>query len=119
MEWVSLIVAGVALLLVAAPVVLLLGTFLVLVPMALLAPSTPMLARSSFECPFSKRRVTAAFLTRAGEAAPADVVSCSMFTDGVRCGKGCLGLAHASERPSLAMARYALLADGEAMRDAA
>lgn len=119
MEWVSLFVAGLVLVLIAAPVVLLLGTFLVLLPLSLLAPPAPALARASFTCPVTRQPVIAAFVTRAGASRPADVVACSMFTDGVRCAKGCLGSAHTSWTPSSAVARYALLADGEALREAA
>jgi len=118
MEWVSLIVAGVVFALILTPVVLLLTTFLVLVPLSLLAPAAPSLARTSFACPVSRRKVTATFLTRPGEAKPADVVACSMFSDGVHCAKGCLHEAHTSWTPSPALARYALLAGGEALREA-
>lgn len=118
MELVSLLVAGVVFALIAAPAILLLTTFLLLVPMALLAPAAPVLARTSFVCPVSRHDVTATFLTEPGAAAPTDVVACSTFPNGVRCAKSCLGEAHASWTPSPVIARYALLAGGEARREA-
>lgn len=119
MDWLYLLVAGMVLVLVLAPVVLLLGTLFVLVPLAHLAPAPPTVARASFDCPFSERRVSVAFLTTPGADRPSDVVSCSLFDDGVRCHKGCLELTQAAWRPSALCARYALLADGEAHREAA
>lgn len=116
MEWLSMIVAGVMLVLVAAPAVLLLGTVFVLVPMALLAPPPPMVARTSFDCPFSGQKVNVAFLASPRAEHPADVVSCSMFTDGVRCKKGCLAMAESAWAPSPMVPRFALLSGGEALR---
>ena len=118
MEWVSLIVASVMLVLIASPVLFLVVTFFVLVPLALLAPAVSALGRTSFTCPVTRRHVTATFLTKAGKETPSDVVACSMFPDGVRCAKSCLCEAHTSWTPSPAVARYALLSGGEALRDA-
>lgn len=113
-----MLVAGVVFALIAAPVVLLLTTLLLLVPLALLAPRAPMLARTSFACPVSRRDVTATFLTEPGAAAPTDVVACSTFPNGVRCAKSCLRDARASWTASPMVARYALLAGGETRREA-
>ncbi len=113
-----MLVAGVVFALIAAPVLLLLTTLLLLVPLALLTPRAPMLARTSFACPVSGRKVTATFLTQPGAAAPADVVACSAFPGGVRCAKSCLREARTSWTPSPVVARYALLAGGEARREA-
>jgi len=119
MEWISLALAGVVLVLIATPVVLLLATVFVLVPLALVAPAAPAVARTAFSCPVTRRNVTAAFLTRPGEAEPADILACSLFPDGVRCEKACLRAARTSWTPSTSMARFALLAGGESVRDAA
>lgn len=117
MEWLVTILTGLVLLIVLAPVVSLLGTLFVLVPLAHLAPHPEMLARTSFVCPFSKRRVNVAFLTSPASPTPSDVVSCSLFSDGVRCQKGCLGMAESAWAGRPVVARYALLADGEAYRN--
>ncbi|OGL00686.1 MAG: hypothetical protein A3I14_00755 [Candidatus Rokubacteria bacterium RIFCSPLOWO2_02_FULL_73_56] len=117
MEWLGTILTGLALLVLLAPLLSLLVTVFVLVPLAHLLPHPAMVARASFTCPFSKRRVSAAFLTSPGSQAPSDVLSCSLFGDGgVRCKKGCLGLAESLWEGRPVVARYALLADGEASR---
>lgn len=117
MEWLVPVLTGLALLILAAPLISLLGTLFILVPLSHLLPHPEMVARASFECPSSKRRVNVAFLTSPGVSAPADVLSCSLFSGDVLCKKGCLGLAESvwSGRP--VVARYALLADGEAYRN--
>ena len=118
MEWLVTILTGLVLVIVLAPVVSLLGTLFVLVPLAHLAPHPEMLARASFVCPFSKRRVNVAFLTSPASPTPSDVVSCSLFHDGnPSCAKGCLGLAESAWAGRPVVARYALLADGEAYRN--
>lgn len=112
------VLTGLALLVLLAPVISLLATVFILVPLAHLLPPPAMLARTSFECPYSRRRVNVAFLTSPSSAIPADVLSCSAFSDGrgVRCKKGCLDLAQTGWAPRPVLARYALLADGEACR---
>ena len=111
--------AGLALLVLLAPLISLLATVFILVPLAHFLPQPPMVARTSFECPFSRRKVNVAFLTSPASGTPADVLSCSLFTDerGVRCKKGCLDLAETGWTPRPIVARFALLADGEARRN--
>ncbi len=119
MDVIVTLLAGLALSVLLAPVILLLATFFILVPLAHFLPQPPMVARASFDCPFSRRMVNVAFLTSPASATPADVLSCSVFTDerGVRCKKGCLELAETGWTPRPVVARFALLADGEASRN--
>lgn len=102
--------------LVLAPVLL----FFLLVALAHLMPAPSTVARASFTCPLSRRRVNVAFLTTPGADQPVDVVSCSAFPDPerVRCAKGCLGWARSAWNASPMVARYALLAGGESYRGA-
>ncbi len=119
LDWIIAAVATLALLVLLSPL-LLLATVFILVPLAHLMPRAhPTLARLSFGCPFAKREASVAFLTVPGAGRPVDVTSCSIFEPGpVLCEKGCLGLVESRETASLAVARYALLADGETLRDA-
>lgn len=111
-------VAGLTLLL--APVALLLLTLFVLVPLAHLMPRPAMVGRTTFDCPFSRRKVDVAFLSPAGADHPSDVVSCSLWTDGaIRCKKGCLAMASTGWAASPMVPRYSLVADGVALRDVA
>lgn len=117
MEWLVSVLTGLALLILLAPAVSLLGTIFVLVPLAHFLPHPSMVARASFDCPFTKRRVNIAFLTSTESPTPSDVLSCSLFSDGdVRCAKGCTRLAETAWLGRPLVARYALLADGEAHR---
>jgi hypothetical protein len=119
MGWVSTVFTGLVLLLLLAPVILLLGTFFILVPLAHLLPPSPSIARSSFDCPVSRRRVNVAFSTVPGAEGPGDVVSCSAFSDpsDIRCQKGCLALARTRWTPSPMVPRYSLVADGVSFRE--
>jgi hypothetical protein len=120
MEVIGILVTGLMLVLVAAPAVLLLVTFFVLIPLAHLAPRQPVLSRASFECTFSKRHANATFLAAPGTEHAADVLDCSVFPDGrVRCDKPCLGLTAVSWRPSAMVPPFSLIADGVTLRDAA
>lgn len=119
MDLIVTLVAGLAALVLLAPAISLLLTVFILVPLAHFATVPPKVARTSFECPYSRRRVGVAFLTQPSSPTPADVLSCSVFTDehGVRCKKGCLALAETTWTPRPVVARFALLADGEASRN--
>jgi hypothetical protein len=119
MDVIVTLVTGLALLVLLAPVISLLATVFILVPLAHLLPPPAMVARTSFECPYSRRRVNVAFLTEPPSETPSDVLSCSVFSDerGVRCKKGCLELAETGWTPRPVVARFALLADGEARRN--
>ncbi|HTO11207.1 MAG TPA: hypothetical protein VMQ51_06520 [Candidatus Binatia bacterium] len=111
------IVGGVFLVVLLAPVLLLFLTLFVLVPLAHLLPPPASIARSSFTCPVTRRRVSAAFLTEGGAGQPTDVTACSIFGGGeVRCAKGCLALGRVGWAPSPMVPRYALLSDGVAHR---
>jgi hypothetical protein len=116
LEWLVLVMAGLALAVLLAPVVTLLGTVFVLVPLAHLAPRPPMVARTSFDCPFSRRHVNVEFLTSPTASEPVDVLACSMFTNGVACERKCRALMQTGWTPSPVVPRYALLADGVAFR---
>lgn len=118
MEWVVTVLTGLALAVLLAPLIALLGTIFLLVPLAHLVPKPPMISRASFYCPFSKRVVSVAFLSSPDAERPSDVVSCSVFSDGrgIRCKKGCLGLARTGWAPSPMVPRYSLIADGVALR---
>jgi hypothetical protein len=119
MDLIVTFLAGLALLVLLAPVISLLATVFILVPLAHFLPQPPMVARTSFECPYSRRRANVAFLTEPPSETPSDVLSCSVFDDerGVRCKKGCLALAETAWTPRPVVARFALLADGEASRN--
>jgi hypothetical protein len=121
MEWIATFAIGLALVVLFAPLIMLLGTVFILVPLAHLAPAPTMVARTSFHCPFARRRVSVAFVTPPGTDRPSDVASCSLFTGGrgIRCRKGCLGLARTAWTPSAMTPRYSLVADGVAFRNAA
>jgi hypothetical protein len=111
------IVGGILLFILLSPLFVLLLTLFVLAPLAHLMTPPPSVARASITCPVTGREVSAAFLTASGAEHPADVLSCSAFPGGtVRCAKGCLAQSHVGWAPSPMVPRYALVADGVAMR---
>jgi hypothetical protein len=117
MEWVMWGMTGVVLLVLLSPLLMLGVTVFVLAPLAHLARRPTMVGRSTFECPVTRRRVTAEFLTSPDAARPTDVRACSMFPDGkVRCAKACRDLAETTWAPSPAVPRFALLADDTSYR---
>lgn len=119
MEWLGTMVASVVVLLLLGPVVVLVGSLALMWVGSQLVPVGPTLSRASFDCPFSRRRVSAEFLTEAGADHPGDVTACSAFADGhPRCRKGCLELATATTVASPLTPRFALIADGVAYRGA-
>jgi hypothetical protein len=80
-------------------------------------PAARMLARARFNCPVSKRTVTASFVTSPSNEHPTDVAACSNFGDGkVLCDKKCLALTTVGWEPSAMVPRYSLLADDTAPR---
>ncbi len=109
-----------ALLVLLSPLLVLVAAAVILLPLAHLLPRAhPALAHLSLACPFHKRRASVDLVTVPGVERPLDVASCSIFNGGpVRCAKGCLGLVDARATPPPIVARYALLADGEAFLDA-
>lgn len=117
MDGLILLATGLGLLILLGPLLALVFMVFVLVPLAHLAPAAATVARKSFECPFSRRTVSAAFLTEAGAAHPTEVLECSVFADGrIRCAKGCLALATVGWVPSPMVPRVALIAGDEAWR---
>lgn len=119
MEWALGLVAILLFLLVAGPVAIYLGAIVLLWASSLFAG--PALLRAGFYCPFTKRRVTADFLTEPGSDRPSDVLSCSAFPKPhhVRCKKGCLTLATTRSISAPLLPRYSLIAGGTAYRDSA
>ena len=116
MDTLVTIVSAIGLMIVMSPLLMLLLTAFVLVPLALLAPRAVSVARTSFKCPVTRREVSAGFVTAPGADHPTDVVTCSMFPDGrVKCAKGCLEHAHTEWEPSPMTPRFALIADGTAV----
>jgi hypothetical protein len=109
-----------ALLIVAVPVGLYFGAFLVLGVWNLFAPESAQ-ARVSFYCPFSKRQVAVDFLTESGAGQPSDVLCCSAFPrpDQVRCKKDCLALAESRWVSTPMLPRFSLIAGGTAYRPTA
>ena len=117
MDWIISVVTGLALLVLLSPILMLGLTVFVLAPLAHLVRRPTMIGRSTFDCPFSKRRVGVEFLTSPDAARPTDVLACSMFADGnIRCGKCCCDLFATAWTPSPAVPRFALLAGGTAYR---
>jgi hypothetical protein len=116
MEWLVTLGTGLVLLVLLAPVLTLLVTIFVLVPLAHLHAAPAMLGRASFSCPVTRRNVNATFETQPGFVHPTDVLTCSLFGDRpVTCAKGCLAHADAHEAPPFLFARYALLAGDESL----
>ena len=118
MEWIGSVMASLVLFLLVVPLEVAVGSVFLLGAAGWAFSGSPSVARTGVYCPFSMRRVTAAFLTRPGAAQPADVISCSRFThDGdVRCEKSCLNLVESGWTASALMPRYALLSGGVAQR---
>ena len=104
--------------LLVVPPAVLVGAMLLLWVSGHFLPAGPTVARMSFDCPFSKRRASVEFLIAPGSDRLSDVLSCSVFPKPyhVRCRKDCLKMAEAGWAPSPMMPRYALLANGVAMR---
>lgn len=119
MEWGLTLVSSFVVLLLLGPLALLAGGVLGFVVLGHLVPTGPAIARTAFDCPFAKRRVTAEFLSWAGSDYPTDVDACSAFPDPrrVRCPKACLHLAETHWVPSPMVARFALIAGGVSHRN--
>jgi len=116
-DWLITFAAAFVMLVLASPLLMLLATVFILVPLAHLAPPPRMIARSTFDCPISTRRVNVEFLTTPDLDRPSDVLACSAFPSGpILCKKGCLALAVTRWAPSPALPRYALIADGTSCR---
>ena len=117
MDWLITVVTGVGVVVLLSPILMLGLTVFVLAPLAHLARRPTMVGRSTFDCPFSKRRVSVEFLTSPDADGPTDVRACSMFADGdIRCGKGCRDLSATAWTPSPAVPRFAPLAGDTAYR---
>jgi hypothetical protein len=117
MDWVASAVTGLVLFVLFSPLLMLGLTVLVLAPLAHLARRPAMIGRSTFDCPFTKRRVSVEFLTSPDSVRPTEVRACSMFPDGrIACGKGCCDLSETAWTPSPAMPRFALIAGDTSYR---
>jgi len=121
MEWLGSLVATVVVALLIVPVVVAVGSVFLLGAAGWVSYGSPSVARAGFWCPFSRRRVTAAFLTAPGSEQPSDVVSCSRFENerAITCQKGCVPLAETGWSASPLAPRYALLSGDVAYRPVA
>ncbi len=121
MEWIGWLAATLVLFLLVVPAVVAVGSVILLGAAGWVFYASPSVARAGFYCPFSKRWVTAAFLTQAGSEEPSDVLSCSRFgIDGaVTCGKRCTHLAETGWTASCMEPRFALLSGDVAYRPVA
>jgi hypothetical protein len=119
MEWALALASGFVLVLLVAPLIVLLLALAALGATGFL-PGSKTVSRTSFDCPFSKRRATVDFLVGPTSGQPLDVLSCSVFSKPyhVRCKKGCLALAETGWTPPPMMPRFALLSGGVAYRGA-
>jgi hypothetical protein len=120
-EWVGSLAASFVLLLLVVPAVVAVGSVFLLGAAGWIFYDSPSVARRGFYCPISKRRVTAAFLTRPGSEQPSDVVACSRFKDerAITCDKRCTHLAETGWAASCMAPRYALLSGDVAYRPVA
>ena len=117
MDWVISVVAGAVLLVLFSPLLMLGLTVFVLAPLAHLARRPAMVGRSTFDCPFTKRRVSVEFLTSPDSVRPTEVRACSMFPDGrIGCDRDCCDLSETAWAPSPVTPRFALIAGDTAYR---
>jgi hypothetical protein len=118
MEWMGSLIAAFVVLLLIVPAILAVVSVILLGAAGWVSYASPSVARTRFHCPFSKRSVTAAFLTRPGSEQPSDVVSCSLFQNGraITCQKGCVQMAETGWAASPMEPRYALLSGDVALR---
>lgn len=119
MEWVLTLMSGIVVLCLLGPLVMLLGGLMLFGLVGQVLRSGPMVSRTAFDCPFSKKRASVEFLGEAASDQPTDVLSCSVFAPKpyhVRCEKECLGLVETRWALSPMMPRYALLSGGVAYR---
>ena len=121
MEWMGSLVAALVVVLLVVPMVLAVSAVVLLGAAGWMSYRSPSVGRAAFRCPYSRRRVTAAFLTSPGSERPSDVVSCSRFGDGraVTCKKGCLHLVETGWSASPMEPRFALLSGDVAYRPVA
>ena len=121
MEWMGSVVASFVVLLLVIPVVVAVGSVFLLGAAGWVSYGSPSVASATFRCPFSRRRVTASFLTPPGSEQPSDVVACSLFKRGraITCQKGCVHMAETGWSASPMAPRYALLSGDVALRPVA
>jgi hypothetical protein len=109
----EIIGGAVALVLVAGPVLAIMGIGLLI--LAGLLPDASRRLRQTFHCPWRGRDVTADFLVTEGADHPSDLAACSAFADPTRitCGKRCREIAEVRWQPTRAMfPSWALTAGG-------
>lgn len=118
MEWVGSLMAAAVVLVLVGPMALLVLGMLAWTLVGLFLPVGPTVSRATFACPFSRRSVTAEFLTPSGQERPVDVLSCSAFRDpqAIRCKKKCLALASLHAVSQAMLPRWSLVAGGVAYR---
>ena len=118
MEAIGLVMASLVVLAVLGALAALVGGVLLVAVVGQFLPASPTVSRTSFTCPASTRKVTAEFTSWPGAERPADVLSCSAFTDPrrVECNKACLDAAHTGSVASPMMPRFSLVAGGTAYR---
>lgn len=114
MESMGALLGSLVVLALVGPVALLLLGMAAMALAGALPTGSPSVARASFQCPFSRRAVSAEFLARAGDEQAFDVLSCSAFKDPhkVLCQKNCLALMAVRATSAALMPRYSLVADG-------
>lgn len=94
---------------------LLIGATALLLLAAAVFPSTPRRVRETFQCPYTRRVVTADFVVPEGAAHPSEVTSCTAFPnpEQVTCKKPCREFAEVHWGLSRAVfPRWALTAGG-------
>jgi hypothetical protein len=109
----EIIGGAVALLLVAGPILAIVGIGLLI--LAGLLPGASRRLRQTFQCPWRGRTVTADFLVTEGADHPSDLAACSAFAEPTRitCGKRCREIAEVRWQPTRAMfPSWALTAGG-------
>jgi len=121
MEWIGSLAATLVVLLLLIPAAVAVGSVILLGAVGWISYASPSVAWAGFFCPFSKRWVTAGFLSPVGSEEPSDVVSCSRFGhDGpVTCEKRCTHLAETGWTASCMEPRFALLSGDVAYRPVA
>ena len=121
MESTGPLVASLVAFLLVVPAVVAVGSVFLLGAVGRVFYASPSVASAGFYCPFSRRWVTAAFLTQPGSEEPSDVVACSRFGRGgvVTCEKRCTHLAETGWAASCMEPRFALLSGDVAYRPVA
>jgi hypothetical protein len=118
MEWMGALMGVLVLVVFVGPFVALIAGLAGIAFFAQFLPASSMVASTTFDCPFSKRRVAADFVSWPGADRPADVIACSAFGEPrqIRCKKECLELASVGSVSTPMQPRFSLVAGGVAYR---